>query len=94
MDGFYATSIVMLALLAAGFAISSALRPHGEEDGGRLEALLATALPRSRWLLGHVAVTVVGHARSSSRPPGSDSGRATPWSPATAGPCSGSRCRC
>jgi ABC-2 type transport system permease protein len=60
VDGFYATLSVMLALLAAGFAISSALRPRGEEDAGRLETLLATALPRARWLGGHVAVTVVG----------------------------------
>jgi ABC-2 type transport system permease protein len=60
VDGFYATLIVMLALLAAGFSISSALRPKGEEDGGRVEWLLATALPRSAWLAGHVAVTVVG----------------------------------
>jgi ABC-2 type transport system permease protein len=60
VDGFYATLIVMLALLAAGFSISSALRPRGEEDAGRVEPLLATALPRSAWLAGHVAVTVVG----------------------------------
>jgi ABC-2 type transport system permease protein len=60
VDGFYATMIVMLALIAAGFAISSALRPHGEEDAGMLESLLATALPRSSWLVGHVAVTVAG----------------------------------
>ena len=50
----------MLALLACGFAISSALRPRGEEEGGRLEPLLATALPRQRWLGGHNAVTVIG----------------------------------
>jgi ABC-2 type transport system permease protein len=60
VDGFYATMIVMLALLGAGFSISSALRPHGEEDAGRVESLLATALPRSSWLLGHVVVTVLG----------------------------------
>jgi hypothetical protein len=36
------------------------LRPHGEEDTGRVEMLLATALSRSAWLAGHVAVTVVG----------------------------------
>jgi ABC-2 type transport system permease protein len=60
VDGFYATLIVMLALLAAGFTISSALRPRGEEDSGRVESLLATALPRSTWLAGHVAVTLVG----------------------------------
>ena len=60
VDAFYATLLVMLALLACGFAISSALRPRSEEESGRLEPLLATALPRSRWLAGHVAVTVLG----------------------------------
>lgn len=59
-DAFYATMIVVVALLACGFSISSALRPHGEEDAGRVEVLLATALPRGRWLLGHVLVTVGG----------------------------------
>jgi ABC-2 type transport system permease protein len=60
VDGFYATLIVMLSLLTAGFSVASALRPRGEEEGGRVESLLATALPRSRWLAGHVAVTVLG----------------------------------
>lgn len=60
VDAFYATMILMLALIAAAFSISSALRPHGEEDAGRVEALLATRLPRRGWLLGHVAVTVAG----------------------------------
>ena len=32
--GFYATAMLMLALIASGFAISSALRPRGEEDAG------------------------------------------------------------
>ena len=60
VDGFYATLIVMLALLSAGFAVSSALRPRGEEDAGRVDSLLATALPRSTWLAGHVVVTAAG----------------------------------
>ena len=60
VDAFYATMLAMLALMVGGFAVSSALRPHGEEESGRLEPLLATALPRSRWLVGHVAITVVG----------------------------------
>ena len=47
-------AMLMLALIARGFAISSALRPRGEEDAGRVEALLATALPRRAWLAGHV----------------------------------------
>jgi ABC-2 type transport system permease protein len=60
VDGFYATLMLMLALVAAGFAISSALRPRGEEDSGRVETLLATALRRRTWLGGHVVVTVAG----------------------------------
>lgn len=59
---FYATAIVMIALIASGFAISSALRPLGEEDAGRVESLLATGLSRRAWLLGHVAMTVGGAA--------------------------------
>ena len=58
--GFQAVSLVMLALLTAGFAVSSALRPRGEELAGRAEPVLATAAWRSRWLLGNVAVTVLG----------------------------------
>ncbi len=62
VTGFYGTSILMLAVICAGFAISSALRPRTEEENSHLEVLLATALPRTRWLLGHVVVTVGGTA--------------------------------
>lgn len=62
VQAFYATSMVMLALIVCGFAISSTLRPRGEEDGGHLEVVLATALPRTRWLLTHVVMTVAGTA--------------------------------
>ena len=60
VDAFYASAALMLALLGCGFAISSALRPRGEEEGGRVEPLLATALPRLRGLRGHNAVTALG----------------------------------
>ncbi|RYP87519.1 ABC transporter permease [Nocardioides guangzhouensis] len=60
VEGFYATAVLMLAMIAAGYAISSALRPRGEEDDGRVESLIATALSRRAWLLGHVTVTVLG----------------------------------
>jgi ABC-2 type transport system permease protein len=60
VDSFYASSALMLALITAGFTISSALRPRGEESEGRVEALLATALPRSRWLRSHLMVTLGG----------------------------------
>lgn len=60
-DGFYATVIAMLGPLAAGFAVASALRPRAEELA-HAEVLLATALPRAGWLLGHTLVTVAGSA--------------------------------
>jgi ABC-2 type transport system permease protein len=62
VDAFYASMILMLAMIGAGFAISSALRPRGEEDAGRIESLLGTGLRRRDWLLGHVAVTFAGTA--------------------------------
>jgi ABC-2 type transport system permease protein len=60
VDGFYAVALVLLALMASAFAISSALRARVEEDNGRVEPLLATGLARVRWCLGQVATTVFG----------------------------------
>ena len=60
VEGFYAVSLLVLALLTSGFAVSSALRPRAEEDRGRLEWLLASGLGRIRWLFGHLAVTLLG----------------------------------
>ena len=59
-DSFYAFAVVIIAVIASGFTISSALRPLGEEDAGRVETLLATAQARREWLVGHLAMTVVG----------------------------------
>ena len=60
VDGFYATALLMLALIACGFAISSSLRPRADEETGRAELLLATALPRRSWWSAHVLVAVGG----------------------------------
>ena len=62
VDGFFAMALTMQALLTAGFAISSALRPRGEEEAGHAEVVLATAQSRTRWLLSQVGVTVIGTA--------------------------------
>ncbi len=62
VDAFLATMLLVMALLAAAYAASSALRLSGEEASGRLEQLLATGLTRSRWMLGSLAVTVTGSA--------------------------------
>lgn len=60
VDSFYATAAMMLALIGAGFAIASVQRLRGEEGSGFAEILLATGLPRWRWAVAHLVITVVG----------------------------------
>jgi len=62
VDAFLATMMLAIALLASGFAVSSALRLHAEESSGRAEAVLATGMSRARWVAGDLTVTVVGTA--------------------------------
>jgi ABC-2 type transport system permease protein len=62
VDGFLSTAVFMLALIASGFTVSSALRTRAEETSGRLEPLLATGLSRSRWLASSMLVTLGGTA--------------------------------
>lgn len=50
----------MLALLGAGFAISSALRLRTEEGAGRAEPILAAPIGRPAWLASHLLVATVG----------------------------------
>jgi len=59
-DSFYATSALMLALIASGFAVASALRARAEEAARRVEPLLATALSRWRWAAAQALVSAVG----------------------------------
>jgi ABC-2 type transport system permease protein len=60
VTGFYAVALVMLALMAAGFTVSSALRPRHEEDEHRTELLSSAPLHRPRLLTGPVLVTGLG----------------------------------
>jgi ABC-2 type transport system permease protein len=62
VDGFYATSILMMALMSCGYAISAALRPRHDETSGVVEVLLATGLSRRRWLFAQTVLTVAGSA--------------------------------
>jgi ABC-2 type transport system permease protein len=59
-DSFFATAMTMLALIGAGFSISSALRLRSEERAGRVEAILATSTSRWEWAAGHLAVAGAG----------------------------------
>lgn len=60
MDSFFVVAASMIALLASGFALQVATRMRAEEEAGRLEPLLATALPRWRWATSHLLVAVLG----------------------------------
>lgn len=59
-DTYFATSIQIVALIGAGFAIQSALRLRSEETALRAEPLLATPVSRQRWALSHLAVAFGG----------------------------------
>jgi ABC-2 type transport system permease protein len=60
VDAFRATMLLILALVAAGFTVSSVQRMRSEETSGRVEPLLATGMSRTRWLAGSLSVTLVG----------------------------------
>lgn len=61
-DAVVATDLGVLGLLAAGFAVASVLRLHGEEEAGRAEAVLSGPVGRIRWAGGHVLVAAAGSA--------------------------------
>jgi ABC-2 type transport system permease protein len=60
VDAFFASVLLLLALIATGYAIAVVLRLREEETGGRAELLLSTATDRRRWGMGWVAAMVVG----------------------------------
>jgi ABC-2 type transport system permease protein len=61
-DAFIAAMATLLALIASGFTVGSALRPRGDETTGRAEPLLATGLGRLRWAGSHLALATAGSA--------------------------------
>ncbi|MCE5288340.1 MAG: hypothetical protein LLG14_03770 [Nocardiaceae bacterium] len=61
-EAYFATVSVVGALILTGFVVSSVLRLRTEETALRAEPLLAAAVPRLRWALTSLAVTVVGSA--------------------------------
>ncbi|MCW2750380.1 MAG: transporter permease, partial [Aeromicrobium sp.] len=60
VDSFYGVMALMLALIAAGFSISSVLRLRGEETDHFAELLLSTAEPRWRWAASHLIIAGLG----------------------------------
>lgn len=59
-DTFFSTVVGILALIASAYGIRTVLVLRGEEDLRRAEPVLATAVSRSRWMLSHLLVALVG----------------------------------
>ncbi len=60
LDAFLGTVLLLLALLASGFAVTAALQLRTQEVEGLAEPLLATALSRPRWAAGDLVVALGG----------------------------------
>lgn len=61
-DSYFAAIMVLLGLVASGYAVGAALQLRGEEASGRTEPVLATAVSRLRWAASHLAFAFLGPA--------------------------------
>ena len=61
-DTFFATEMRFAAIGAAALGIALTTRMRTEETTGRLEAVLATSVPRLRWALSHLLGALAGSA--------------------------------
>jgi ABC-2 type transport system permease protein len=61
-DAFLASMVGMLGLIAALYVVASVLRLHGEETSMRAEPILANAVGRLRWAVGHLLIAFAGSA--------------------------------
>jgi ABC-2 type transport system permease protein len=59
-DLYFTLMMAFIGIAAGGYTIQSLLRMRTEENTGRLEPVLATAVGRRRWMAGHLAITAVG----------------------------------
>jgi ABC-2 type transport system permease protein len=60
LESFLGLVMLVMALLASGFAIQSMLRCSVEEQEGRAEPVLATALSRPAWMGSYLAASLLG----------------------------------
>ncbi|MDN3029188.1 ABC transporter permease [Streptomyces sp. S.PB5] len=59
-DSYLSQSLLVVALLGAGYTVQSVLRLRAEESGLRAEPVLATPVSRNRWVAGHLTVALAG----------------------------------
>lgn len=60
VDLYFAFSMALFGIAAAGYTVQALLRMRAEEVTGRLEPVLATATGRHQWLAGHVIIATLG----------------------------------
>ncbi|WP_042374077.1 ABC transporter permease [Streptacidiphilus neutrinimicus] len=61
-DAYLATAMNLLAMVAAVYAVQTALRLRGEETSGRAEPVLASGVRRLSWAGGHLVYPLLGSA--------------------------------
>jgi ABC-2 type transport system permease protein len=59
LDAWFGPVVLMGGVAAGIYVVQAVLRMREEEAGGRLEPVLAGAVGRPRWMLGHLAGTAV-----------------------------------
>ncbi len=62
VDAYLAATFQVLALIAAVYAIGAVLRARTEETSDRAEPVLAAAVSRTTWALGHIGIASAGTA--------------------------------
>ena len=62
VDAFLAIELSFGGILASAFGIQVVMRLAAEEREHRAEAVLATAVSRTRWALGHILIAAFGTA--------------------------------
>ncbi|MGH2688445.1 MAG: ABC transporter permease, partial [Actinomycetota bacterium] len=60
IESFAAMIVTVMAIIASVYAVLAALRVRSEETAGRAEPVLATRLPRTRWVACHFVVSAAG----------------------------------
>jgi len=59
-EAFLSLELGFAGIVASAYAMSVVMRLPAEEQGGRAEPVLATAVSRLRWAGGHLAIAVAG----------------------------------
>ena len=62
VDSYLGTALLMMAIIAAGYAVQSTMRLSSEETSSHAESMLATSLTRTRWMGAHLVVALAGSA--------------------------------